>query len=187
MTEYKPVQLEPRRKSWRVRIGSLTLFLLAIVIVARTIDYFWYQSQIPTTFQNTKWRGTWETEKYGLTGRLLVRLPDPLPENEDFDAEAMVYYPAYSIYRTGSFMKMDFVGNFSPDSAASTGETKSDEITPEGLDIMPKGGGKLKFRAIAGNQIVEYVALINEDQTRVNGGYISTMPNDYGYFIIEKQ
>jgi hypothetical protein len=114
---------------------------------------------------------------YGfISGRLLVRLPDPLPENEEFKAEALVYYPIYSAWKTGQFTKMDFTAEFTPDGVSSAGQSTNN---------IPGGGGKMKFKAIAGDQVVEYVALIDETRTQIVGGYLSTAPDDYGFFAIK--
>lgn len=72
---------------------------------------------------------------------------------------------------------MDFQGNFSPDSPASVGRSTND--IPGG-----GGGGKLKFKGTAGKQVVEYVAIINQNRTRIVGSYISSAPYDFGYFNI---
>jgi len=102
-------------------------------------------------------------------------LPDPLPEDQDFQAEALVYYPVYSAWKTGQFVKMNFTARFSPDAPASAGQTKN---------AIPGGGGKLKFKGVAGNQVVEYVALLDPSRTRMFGGYLSHTPNDYGFFVL---
>ena len=89
--------------------------LLAIYVTAKLADYGWYRVQIPIGFHDANWTGQWDTERsLGTTGRLLVRMPDSLPENTDFKAEALVYYPIYCSWQTGQFVKMDFAGHFSP-------------------------------------------------------------------------
>ena len=150
--------------------------LLAIYVVAKLADYCWYRVQIPIGFHDANWTGKWDTEQYlGTTGRLLVRMPDPLPENTDFKAEALVYYPIYCPWKTGQFVKMDFVGNFSPDTPATAGKS---------TNRIPGGGGKLKFKATLGDQVVDYVAIIDESHTRIAGSYQSQAPYDYGFFWI---
>ena len=150
---------------------------LAIYCVARVADYTWFQLRRPATFADARWCGEWRTSQYGgLTGRLLVRLPDPLPENQDFQAEALVYYPVYSVWKTGQFVRMEFTGHFTPDGASSAG--KSTNKIP--------GGGKMKFKGILGDQVVDYAALIDDYRILVTGGYLSHEPDDYGSFWIEK-
>lgn len=107
----------------------------------------------------------------------MVRLPDPLPENEDFKAEALVYYPIYSVWKTGQFVKMDFRGRFSTESPNTSGRSQN---------RIPgrKPAGKLEFKGIAGQQVVEYVAVMNESQLYIAGGYTSQHPADYGVFSI---
>ena len=60
------------------------------------VDVLWYRSHLPARFQDANWEGYWETRQFwGFSGRLLVRLTDPLPEGVDFKAEEIVYYPVY--------------------------------------------------------------------------------------------
>ena len=163
-------------RKWGRRLLWVLPVLLAVYGVGKLADFLWFRTQVPIGFQNVNWSGHWQTEQYGgFSGRLLVRSPDPLPENQDFKAEALVYYPIYSGWKTGEFVKMDFTGHFSPDAPASGGKS---------APTAPEGGGKLKFKGVAGNQVVEYVALINSSRTRVVGGYLSRSPNDYGVFAI---
>lgn len=163
-------------RKWGKRLLWVLPALLAVYCVVKLADFVWFRSQIPIGFQDANWSGSWQTEQYGsLSGRLLVRLPDPLPENQDFKAEALVYYPVFSGWKTGQFVKMDFTGHFSPDAPASAGQS---------ANPIPGGGGKLKFKGVAGKQVVEYVALIDETRTRIVGGYLSSSPYDYGFFAI---
>jgi hypothetical protein len=167
---------EPRRK-WRKRLLWVLPVLLAIYLLVRVTDYVWYRTQRPADFRDANWSGEWRTTKYGgLSGRLLVRLPDPLPENKDFKAEAMVYYPVYSTWKTGQFVRMEFTGHFTPDAPTSAGQSTND---------IP-GGGKLKFKGVVGNQVVDYTAIIDENRKVVTGGYLSYSPDDYGSFWIER-
>ncbi|MDB2687626.1 hypothetical protein N9Y42_10490, partial [Mariniblastus sp.] len=117
---------ERKPTSWLRRLTRWAVILLAVVIVVRVADYAWFRTQVPLRFANANWSGNWKTQQYGLSGRLLVQLPDPLPENVDFKAEALVYYPIYSVWKTGSFVKMEFVGNFSPESATSAGISENE-------------------------------------------------------------
>jgi hypothetical protein len=163
------------------KVGRFLLWglpaVLAIYATAKVADYCWFRVQIPIGFHDSNWTGQWDTEQYlGTTGRLLVRMPDPLPENTDFKAEALVYYPIYCPWQTGKFVKMDFVGHFSPDVAASSGKS---------TNRIPGGGGKLKFKAMMGDQVVDYVAIIDERHTRIAGSYLSQSPHDYGFFWIK--
>ncbi|QVL32222.1 hypothetical protein KIH39_25870 [Telmatocola sphagniphila] len=174
------------KKSLLRRIISKKLLLwllpaaLISYIVLMTADHFWFVSHTPKSFQ-VNWSGIWKTHQYaGFSGNLIVQLPDPLPENEDFTAEAYVYYPIYSTWKTGQFVKMEFQGHFSPDSPTSAG-ISTNKINNGG------SGGKMKFKGVAGNQIVEYVALISKHRTLIVGGYISSLPHDYGYFEISKE
>jgi hypothetical protein len=138
------------------------------------VDFIWYRSHVPVRFHCANWEGRWVTRQFwGLSGRLLVRLPDPLPAGVHFKAEALVYYPVYSVWRTGQFVRIDFMGHFRPESPTSGGRTTKP---------IPTGGGMLKFKGVVGNQFVEYAALIDELGTNIVGGYPSRDPDDSGHF-----
>jgi hypothetical protein len=164
----------PRRRWVRV-VGWFATTLLALYIAVRIVDSAWYWTQRPASFRDANWSGEWRTSKYGgLSGRLLIRLPDPLPENKDFKAAALVYYPVYSLWKTGEFVMMDFTGHFRPDAPTSTG-TSTNEIP----------GGKLKFKGAIEDQVIDYAALIDEGRLHITGGYLSRSPDDYGSFWAE--
>jgi len=165
------------RGRWRRRLLWVLPALLAVYVLARVTDSVWYWAQRPADFRDANWSGEWRSAEYGgLTGRLLVKLPDPLPENEDFKAVALVYYPVYSVWKTGQFVRMEFTGHFNPDAPVSAGKSTNE---------IP-GGGKLKFKGIVGNQVVDYAALIDEKRRVVTGGYLSRSPGDYGSFWVER-
>jgi hypothetical protein len=169
--------IKERLLKWRKRLFYVLFAMIILFVFVKLADFVWFRTQVPVTFVHANWSGKWESEEwFGFSGKLIVRLPDPLPENQDFKAEALVYYPIYSSWRTGQFVKMDFHGHFSPDSPATAGQSTN--------DIPGSTGGKLKFKGTAGNQVVEYVALINERRTRIVGGYLSAHPYDFGFFTI---
>ncbi len=167
------------------RLGKISLWILPVLLAGYLLlglaDYTWYRFQIPVGFYNANWTGQWETKRYGgMSGRLLIRLPDPIPENEDFQAEALVYYPIYSVWKTGRFVKMDFQGRFSPDAASTAGDTNN--RIPSRKSSY---GGKFTFKARAGNQTVEYTAVRDDYGNRIIGAYLSRSPDDYGHFWIK--
>ena len=167
----------PALRKWAGRLLWVLPALLVIYTVLGIANSLWYRFYLPPGFQNANWSGNWQTERYsGLSGTLLVRLPDPLPEDIDFKVEALVYYPIYSVWKTGQFVKMDFVGRFSPKDASSAGESTN--------PIPGGGGGKLSFKGSANGQVVEYSAVIDETRTRIVGGYLSSQPDDHGHFSI---
>ena len=162
-------------RKWGKRLLWLLPAILAIYLAGLLADFAWFRCRIPVAFQSANWSGVWRTQQYGgFGGRLLVHLPDPLPENHEFQAEALVYYPIYCPWKTGRFVKMDFSGLFTPDSPVSNGQS---------TNRIP-GGGMLKFKGVAGDQTVEYTALIDKSGTDIVGGYLSTAPDDYGWFEI---
>ena len=174
------------QRIFRVFAWSTSMLIIAWLLVIG-LDLVWFRSTIPITFRDARWSGVCKTHQYmGLTGRLLVRLPTPLPEEGEFKAEALVYYPIYSIWKTGSFVPMDFAGRFSASGALSAGETTNQIPGASNPDGVKGKSGTLYFKGTAGNQVVEYSALVNKNQTRIVGGYLSTGPSDYGIFTIER-
>ncbi len=159
---------------WGKRCLWVLPIILAFYVTVMSVDFVWYRTHVPVRFQSANWEGGWVTRQYwGLSGRLLVRLPDPLSKGVDFKADAIVYYPVYSVWRTGQFVRMDFMGHFRPESPVSGGQTSN---------AIPSGGGMLKFKSVVGNQVVEYAALVDEHATNIVGGYLSRDPDDRGHF-----
>jgi hypothetical protein len=171
------VAMRESARKWGRRLVRFVFVLVVGYWAVKTADFVWFRTRTPATFENANWSGTWQTRQYGLSGRLLLRLPDPLPNNKEFKAEALVYYPIYSGWKTGRFVKMDFTGYFSPDTSSSSG-----------MSTLPSParnkGGELKFKGLSGDQIVDYVALINQNHNLIVGGYLSQSPDDYGSFDI---
>jgi hypothetical protein len=172
-------------RAWKWVRRALGLSVAAVVLfgVVLVSDVIWYRTQIPVGFYNANWTGTWQTKVWGsFSGRLLVRLPDPLPQNEEFKAEALVYYPIYFGWKPGQFVKMDFTGRFSPDGTATSGETTNRIDGGENLGKFKEKGGKPSFKGIAGDQTVDYTAILTPSKTRMIGAYLSQGPYDYGFF-----
>ena len=83
--------------------------------------------------------------------------------------------PVYSVWKTGQFVKMDFMGHFHPGSPTSGGQT---------TNAIP-AGGLLKFKGVAGHQEVEYAALLDDSRSIIIGSYLSRWPDDHGHFEID--
>lgn len=148
--------------------------IVAVYLFAKLTDFAWYRWQIPGGFQDANWTGKWESDVYGyIGGRLLVRLPEPIPENVDFKAEALVYYPIYSLWKTGQFVPMEFTGHLSTASSSSGGHTERP---------VP---GKLSFKGGVGNQTIDYIAIVDDQRRQIGGSYLSHAPNDHGVFWIK--
>jgi hypothetical protein len=164
-------------RRWARRLLRLVFVLVVLYCAVKGADSIWFRARLPADFHDANWSGTWHTNQYGIAGRLVVRLPDPLPKSEEFKAEALVYYPIYSGWKTGRFVKMDFTGYFRPEASSSSGESTVPSPQKE-------KGGELKFKGTSGNQIVDYVALIHREHDLIVGGYLSQTPDDYGIFSL---
>ena len=89
-TQQVPANRE-RSHKWRQRLLWVLPSILALYVSCRAANAIWFRTQVPISFANANWSGKWTTQQYwDLSGNLLVRLPDPLPENQDFKAEALV-------------------------------------------------------------------------------------------------
>lgn len=172
-------------RRWGLRALWIPVLALVLCGVVQLADYVWFRTQVPIGYR-PNWEGTWESVPLGrFEGRLLVAIPDPLPVNEDFKAEALVYYPIYFGYRTGKFTKFDFTGRFSPDESATSGATPKVAGRPLGA-LENIGGGKVKFKGEFEGQQVEYSALLSPTRGRMVGGYLSESPRDNGLFTIRQ-
>ncbi|AGA28553.1 hypothetical protein [Singulisphaera acidiphila] len=170
--------MREKLRRWSKRSLWILPIVLALYLTVMGVDFAWYRSHVPVRFRDSNWKGHWQTHRFlGLRGRLLALLPDPLPEGVDFKAEALVYYPVYSVWRTGQFVRMDFTGHFRPETPSSGGQT---------TNAIPSGSGMMKFKAIVGNQVVEYAALLDDSRTSVVGGYLSRAPDDFGHFTLTR-
>lgn len=164
---------------WARRLLWLPIVSLLALAGLFAADYVYFRLQTPPEFRAANWSGHWRTEQFnGFAGRLLVRLPDPLPEGQEFKAEAVAYYPIYCGYRTGQFVRMEFIGRLTPDEPVSAGRNQNQ---------LP-GGGKLKFKFEGEDgQVIEYTALVNPYRRRIVGGYLSRSPYDYGTFALYRE
>jgi hypothetical protein len=163
---------------WGKRSLWVLPVVLALYLIVMGVDLIWYRSHVPVRFQSANWEGSWETRRFlGISGRLLVRLPDPIPEGVDFKAEALVYYPVNSVWRSGQFVRMDFMGHFRPESPTSGGQT---------TNSIPTEGGMLKLKSVVGNQVLEYAALLDDGGTNIVGGHLSRNPDDRGHFWLSR-
>lgn len=185
---------------WGRRIAPWILpGLLGLVLVVGILDEMWYRFCLPQSFWGANWYGSWRTVRYGgMAGRLTVRLPDPLPVDTEFKADALVYYPIWFGYRTGQFVKFEFRGQFTPDGTAAGATPRKPLAPPAGRAAapvepigftktgweVPGKGGNLKFRATLDGQELEYSALLDEHGSRIVGGYLSRSPDDYGQFYL---
>ena len=162
---------------WGMRFLWILLITLLYPIVMG-LDFAWNRSHIPVRFRQANWEGWWKSRRFwGSRGRLLVFLPEPIPDGIDFKVEAVVYYPIYGVWRAGQFVRMEFIGHLGADSPATGGRTRN---------TIPSGGGIMKFKGYVGSQDVEYAALLDQYRTQMVGGYLSRNPDDFGHFGLSR-
>jgi hypothetical protein len=77
----------------KVVVGLAVLLSVGLLLFwgAHLANDFWYEQSIPRDFQGARWEGEFTSTKHPTSGRLLVRLPDPIPRDEEFDFEGVLY------------------------------------------------------------------------------------------------
>jgi hypothetical protein len=157
--------------------------LVGLYFVVPLADRLWYGARLPSTHRDAEWLGTWQSDQVSfVSGRLLARLPDPIPRDQEFDVEALVYYRIWCPYRTGSFVPMKMVGYLPADeSGGSGGNADSPVKVPARLTF--------KFKGEPGpqQQTIDYVATSDSGSTVFVGGYRSAGPFDMGHFTLAKR
>ncbi len=159
---------------------TLLVAALAIWFFSSLIDHFWFIQQIPSDYADAQWSGEWQSDRVSIvSGRLVAILPEPIPRDEEFDVDAIVYYRIWCPYRSGSVVPMKMVGFLpSEDSSARGGNTDTPVVIPATFSF--KGGDG------PSEQTIDYVATTDEDATIFVGGYRSSGPSDMGRFVLEK-
>ena len=126
--------------------------------------------------------GDWKSDRYMLTsGRLVVRLPDPIPKDQEFDVDSLVYYRIWSPYRTGRTMPMKMVGYLATNQSGGGSNAASPVVVPQHYTFKFKGGDDPSA------QLIDYVATSDTEDTIIVGGYRSRSPHDLGRFALMKR
>ena len=167
-----------KKRKWPFIIGGL---FLAVYFGLPLLNRIWFRFACPADFRSAPWAGTWQSESFSLiSGRIAAKLPNPIPRDEAFTVEAIVYYDLWCPYRTGSCVPMTLAGYFGSDSsgAGSTGQTPV--TVPPRLTLSFKGGSGPSA------QTVDYVATSDTQTSVIVGGYRSQGPYDMGRFGLSR-
>ena len=80
-------------KKWKKRLLVVTAVLLVIYFALPIVDRVWFAFRVPSDFSDAQWHGDWNSDQFSLvSGRLVVNLPNPVPIDQEFDVDALVYY-----------------------------------------------------------------------------------------------
>ena len=152
--------------------------LVVCLIVLPIVDRVWFALSAPSAYDDARWRGEWNSEEFlSVSGRIIAKLPDPIPRDQEFDVDALVYYRITSLYRTGCAVPMKMVG-YLPSGGSGGG---SGSVTP--TRAPPRMTFKLKGDDPS-KQSIDYVATTDDHVTLIVGGYRSTSPYDMGRFVL---
>lgn len=162
--------------------------IIAIFISAGIIVYWCmlllnnavYEFNIPRDFREARWEGEFVSAKHPTSGRLLVRLPDPVPRNQEFEFEAVFYHNIWSLFLTGETACADFVGYLSDQNPVTAGAETHQSVIPRHFSFRLKGGGT-PFP-----EDIKYTATFDRDDQFVAGSYSAQAAFDVGYFSMKK-
>lgn len=159
-------------------IGFLALLLFNI------LNSIVLKSAIPEKFKDATWEGKWKSENFSLIGgKIIAQLPDKIPNNEEFEAEAMIYYNIWSIYKMGGIKEFKLIGMLGDDNSGG-GENK----TNENLELKPSPSFNFKAKVFGNeNQKIDYSGIANREKTIIVGGYKSSNPGDLGSFKLKRK
>ena len=179
-TESKPTITKHR---WRRRLFLVVCTLVVLYFAMPLVDRVWFSMRTPTKYTDAEWVGDWNSEQISLvSGRILAKLPNPIPRDEEFDVDALVYYRIWCPFRTGSFVPMKMVGFLpSDDSGAGGGNGDAPVVVPPRITFKFKGGGGPY------EQTIDYIATSDQQNTLFVGGYRSAGPYDMGGFFLARR
>jgi len=163
-----------------LRITKYILPLIFIIYIANSVIL---RISTPDKFEESKWKGNWQSENFGfIGGKIIANLPDQIPNNEEFDVEAMIYYNIWGFYNMGGVSEFKLKGTLGTNNSGG-GQNQFEE----NRDIKLSPSFNFKAKAISNNSInLEYSGIANRDKTIIVGGYKSKYPRDIGSFTIEK-
>ncbi|BAX81817.1 hypothetical protein [Labilibaculum antarcticum] len=161
-------------------ISKVTGLIFIIGLLFIFFNRLTFVNSLPDKYKDCEWSGTWQSENLGsIKGRLVVSMPDTLPQNKEFKVDALIYYDIWSIYKTGSTKEIKLICFFD-DVNSTTGDNKINAQDKRQLSF------KAKFIDSSG-QIIEYLGVSNNSKTVILGGYKSYYPGDLGVFKMKKQ
>ena len=151
------------------------------VVVARVVNTIRYQQSVPRDLHNARWEGDFVSSRQPVSGRMIARLPDPLPRDQKFAFELMVYYNVWSFFLSGKTARADFIGYLSSRSPAVVGAESRASVIPRQFSFELKGGSS------GFPEDIVYVAILSEDNQYISGAYSASSGFDVGTFSMRKR
>jgi hypothetical protein len=131
--------------------------------------------------KDARWEGSFTSSKHPTSGRLLARLPDPIPRDTEFEFELIVYYNLWSLFLTGKTARASFVGYLSSQSPASVGAESRASVVPRQFSFHLKGG------STGFPKDITYIAIPDAEDQFIAGAYSAQASFDVGSFSIQKK
>src|SRR5262249_23687119 len=99
--------------------------VVAVRLVLRAANA-WRGSLGVRALPQGKWSGEWKSDVYPLiSGRLFAVFPDPVPRDEDFEVDVVIYYNLWCLYRPGQTIRSRFVGRINADNTGGGGNEEA--------------------------------------------------------------
>lgn len=157
---------------------------ILIILIANISNSIILKSSIPDKFKDANWKGSWKSGSFSLIGgKIIANLPDEIPNNEEFEVDAMIYYNVWSIYKTGGIMEFKLIGMLGSDNSGS-----GENIVKDNRELKPSPSFNFKAKVFgSGNQKIDYLGISNRNKTIIVGGYKSSNPDDLGNFKIKRK
>ena len=168
---------------WKKRLLISASIIAGLYVGVSLVNALWFWLSIPAELRDDTWKGTWNSNCYSFTsGRIVAKLPDPIPKGMSFQVDAAVYYNLWCPYRTGHTKRIRLTGLFSRDNSGFGDNAVSPLISkPWNLSFKFKDGSGTY------EQIIDYVATTDQSETLIAGGYRSSVPPDLGQFALVRK
>jgi|GEM_PF-2074206 len=154
--------------------------LIAIRLVSSAVNS-WRASKAARSLPGANWSGRWHSTVVPLVaGRLFATLPTPLPKDQPFDVEVVIYYKLWCLYRPGQAVRAKFTGQCRVGETAGGSNADAAIPVPFRLTIKSVPG----VPGMGTRQVIEYVATGDDTSFVIVGGYRSAFPMDFGCFSL---
>ena len=168
-------------RKYAVRVAVVVTMGIIVYWCAFLLNNLWYEAAIPRDFGDARWEGEFASVKHPTSGKLLARLPDPVPRDREFEFEAVVYYDIWSLFLTGKMARAEFVGYLSSEKPVTVGAETRPSVIPRHFSFRLKGG------STPFPEDITYTATFDRDDQFVVGSYSAQGAFDVGYFSMKKQ
>jgi len=162
-------------------ISTVTFFLVITIIILRLMNKIRFVYSRNSHLSDFNYIGEWNSKMAPVSGRILVKIPYPLPENQQFEIDSVVYYNLFSLFRSGQFVPMKLEGLVTNQQTSSGSNSETPIVIPPTITFKSKVLNKSDKE-----QKIEYVSTFDKKYTTITGGYLSESPFDIGVFSLRK-